>query len=409
MGLRLDHSNLAMETAALMHAATQETGFDDFGDGRFLAPLNALVDSFRHDAWPKMTSLARQGAVGSLVSYLANRLRVVADRNRYPAIQSVDVRNPFIVVGPPRSGSTLLHTLLNQDPENIGVPHWLCLEPSPPPGLGEPTALRLAAADAAVEAYLDRLPEIRVQHSYFVEEGSSAMGECGSEILVMAFTTKTFWYYYPVDSYIDYLLSADHSGAMDFHHSFLQHLLWRREDRRCALKAADHMVWLGDLHKQYPDANFLWTHRDLAEMFGSVASVFSTCRGMSGPVPADARPQMGRAAIELERQIFAHAMAARDAAGEDRFHDVSYHDLMANPVETVRRVYERFGLKLSEQAAANIREWVARNPQTRHGVHKHSPDDFGFSADDINRQFKAYGERFGFGFGIRPALSVPRR
>ena len=53
-----------------------------------------------------------------------------------------------------------------------------------------------------------------------------------------------------------------------------------------------------------------------------------------------------------------------------------------------------------------IADWVAANPQTKHGVHRHAPEDFGLDADDINRQFVRYRERFGFGFGIRPPLSV---
>jgi hypothetical protein len=39
-------------------------------------------------------------------------------------------------------------------------------------------------------------------------------------------------------------------------------------------------------------------------------------------------------------------------------------------------------------------------------VHRHSPNDFGLEAEAIDRQFATYRERFGFGFGVRPPLSV---
>jgi hypothetical protein len=88
--------------------------------------------------------------------------------------------------------------------------------------------------------------------------------------------------------------------------------------------------------------------------------------------------------------------------GEERFFDVSYHDVMADPVEIVERIYARYGLTVSGAHADRIRQWLQANSQTKHGVHKHSPEDFGMEAKAINRQFSKYTDRFGFGFGVRP-------
>jgi hypothetical protein len=389
-----------------MELARKQTGLDDFGDARLRAPLDALMYSMRHDAWPKMTPASREMAVTTLVGHLTNRQRVYADRKRYPQIEKVAIRNPFIIVGPPRTGSTLLHTLLSLDPESIVPPLWVCDEPSPPPALGEPSPERLESANKKLHGMMGLIPDVYVQHSYLIEEGASSVAECGGGILVHAMTTVLFYYYYQVDSYRDFLFDADHTAALDYHHDFLQHVQWGREERRWALKGADHMLWLRYLLGRYPDANLLWTHRDLAQFLSSDASVLRVCRGVSGPVPADARRAIAQEAVELERRKIELAMRTRDEVGEDRFCDVSYHDVMANPVRAVERIYERFGLSLSRQAADNIRDWAARNPQTKHGVHQHAPEDSGLDAGVINRQFKEYTERFGYGFGIRPALSV---
>lgn len=394
------------DSATLMELARKETGLDDFGDDRLRAPLDALMYSFRHDAWPKMTPESREMAVTVLIGHLTNRQRVIADRKRYPQIAKVAIRNPFIIVGPPRTGSTLLHTLLSQDPESIVPPLWVCDEPSPPPALGEPTPERLESANRKLHDVMGLIPNIYVQHSYLIEEGASSVAECGGGILVHAMTSMLFYFYYPVDSYRDYVFGADHGAALDYHHDFLQHVQWGREDRRWALKGADHMAWLGYLLARYPDANLLWTHRDLSQFLSSIASVMSIGRGVAAPVSADARRGVAQEAVELERRKIELAMRTRDAVGEDRFYDVSYHDVMANPVRAVERIYERFGLKLSRRAAENIRDWVARNPQTKHGVHQHAPEDFGLDGETINRQFKDYRERFGYGFGTRPPLSV---
>jgi hypothetical protein len=280
------------------------------------------------------------------------------------------------------------------------------MEPSPPPKLGPPAPERLAATEARLTRFLDQIPDMRIMHSYFVEEGASALGEDAYDIMIMAQTSKGHWYFYPIDSYIEYLLSGDHSAALEFHSHFLQHCQWGQENKIWALKAADHLVWLPYLHVRYPDAALLWTHRDLAQQLGSAASVFHTSRGLSAPVSPDDRPRLGREAAELERRIYHIGMKARDEIGEAPFFDVSYHDLMADPAKVIERIYTHYGRAFTPQFAEAIRDWVKNNPQSKHGVHRHSPEEFGLERDVINAEFAGYTQRFGFGFGIRPPLSV---
>jgi broad specificity phosphatase PhoE len=123
-------------------------------------------------------------------------------------------------------------------------------------------------------------------------------------------------------------------------------------------------------------------------------------------VTPEARRAQGRKAIDLQLAAVEKAMQTRDTIGEGQFIDVSYHDVMARPVETVRRIYEASGLEMSDEHASRIRDWLANHNQTKHGVHKHSPEEFGMDADEVNERFAAYRTRFGFGFGIRPELTV---
>jgi hypothetical protein len=256
-------------------------------------------------------------------------------------------------------------------------------------------------------ALFDLIPDIFVTHPYMIEEGAGALAECGSDILNMVFTCQELWCFYGSESYRRYLLEGDHRAALGFHHDFLQHLQWGGQGKRWVLKGSDHLLWLRELAARYPDAMLIWTHRDLAQQLGSLASVQSILRGLTGhPVSGAERQRLGRLAIDHQCATFLKGMRTRDALGEDRFIDVSYHDVMADPLRTVERIYERSGLKVSDEHAANIRDWVAHNPPTLHGAHKYAPEDFGMEADAINRQFNEYVDRFGFGFGIRPPLTV---
>jgi len=399
--------NTCPTAEALKALASSRTGLDDFGDPGRNEGLEALVRSIQEESWASMTDKARELAVEYLTHLLEVRLKMIADRKRHAEIAQQQIKAPLIVVGPPRSGSTLLHNLISLDPDNMAPEHWLCSEPSPPLALGAPSAERMASADAQMTRLFELIPDIFVTHPYMIEEGTGSLAECGSDILSFAFTSQQLWCFWGGETYRRYLLEADHTAALGFHHDFLQHAQWGQAGKRWALKGSDHMLWMRELAIQYPDAKLIWTHRDLGQQLGSLASVQSILRGVNGhPVTAEARRAQGAKAIELQHAAIEKAMRARDAVGEEQFIDVSYHDIMADPVATVRRIYEASGLVMSDEHARLIRDWLANHNQTKHGVHKHSPEEFGMDADAINEQFSAYRDRFGFGFGIRPALTV---
>lgn len=407
MTLNSEHLREFPSPAVLKASASAKTGLDDFGDPARDDGLEALVRSINEDSWAGMTPRARGLAIDYLTHFLENRLKLQGDRKAHPQIAQQQIKAPLIVVGPPRSGSTLLHNLLSLDPDNMAPEHWLCNEPSPPLAQGQPSKERLDAAETQMTTLFELIPDIFVTHPYMIEEGAGSLAECGSDILSMAFTSQQLWCFWGGESYRRFLLEADHTGALGFHHDFLQHAQWGNPGKRWALKGSDHMLWMRELATQYPDAKLIWTHRDLAQQLGSLASVQSILKGLNGhPVTPEARRAQGRKAIGLQLAAVEKAMKSREAIGEDRFIDISYHDMLANPVETVRRIYESSGLDLSGDHADRITKWLGRNNQTKHGVHKHSPDEFGMRADEVNEQFGAYLDRFGFGFGVRPELTV---
>lgn len=395
------------DVPTLKRLASAKAGYHDFGDLRRDAGLGALLQSIQETTWRQMSDAARGVVIDYLSHQLVSRLKLVQDRKTYPEIAKQEIRAPLIVVGPPRSGSTLLHTLLSLDPDNMVPEHWLCREPSPPLALGAPTPERLRAAEQRMMNLFNLIPDVFVTHPYMIEEGAGALAECGSDILSLASTAQQLWCFWGGDRYRDYLLQADHTAALGMHHDFLQHAQWGKSGSRWALKGSDHMLWLCELAARYPDAKLIWTHRDLSEQLASLASVQAILRGLTGnPVTNELRCAQGKKAMEFQWAITEKAMKARKAIGDDRFYDSNYHELMGDHVEGVRRIYEWAGLTMSDRHADAIRQWTADHKQTKHGTHKHSPEEFGMSGDQVNERFASYTERFGFGFGIRPAKAA---
>jgi hypothetical protein len=100
-----------------------------------------------------------------------------------------------------------------------------------------------------------------------------------------------------------------------------------------------------------------------------------------------------RREVELWAEGIERAMAVR-RQHPDRYVDVYFSDFATRPMETIRSIYARCGLTLSDGAAAAMQRWLAENPQHKHGEHKYSLEGTGVSEDDIRRRFAAYIELY---------------
>ena len=112
---------------------------------------------YAYETEARLTLLGRIAARADTISLLANRLRLVEDRRRHPGIAEQSIRRPLFIVGLPRTGSTMLHHLLAQDPASRTAQAWEVMTPSPPPERQRyETDVRIAHADRELR-WLDRL------------------------------------------------------------------------------------------------------------------------------------------------------------------------------------------------------------------------------------------------------------
>src|SRR5438876_7037251 len=123
--------SFALDAKRILDLASQATGLSDWGEGPFRTALAILVDAIRNEA--RLSPQKLEAAQTRLVGLLANRLRIVDDRKRYPEIAQQRIEKPVVILGLPRSGTTLLQGLLAADPDARSPQHWELSLPSPPP------------------------------------------------------------------------------------------------------------------------------------------------------------------------------------------------------------------------------------------------------------------------------------
>ena len=385
---RVGLGRVSLDEADLLRAARRAAAAFDFGDDGFRAPLGVLLRALASEA--RLTGIGRIAARTDIVGLLTNRLRLEADRARHPAIAREEIRRPLFIVGLPRTGSTLLHQLLAQDPAARVARAWEVMAPSPPPERDRyDTDPRIARAARQLQ-WFDRLaPEFKKVHAL----GAELPLECIA-IMGGSFVSSRFHTTYHVPSYQAWLAAADLRPAYEFHRRFLQHLQWRAPAGHWVLKAPAHVFAFEVLFATYPDALVVQTHRDPLTVLGSVASLTVILqRAFTDELDlAEIGAEITRRWSDgLERAI----EARRDPRVGDRFVDVRYEELLRDPMVSVRRIYERFGMTLPAEAEIRMREFLTRHPKDRHGSHRYGLSTFGLDAPALARRFKSYYDRFG--------------
>ena len=392
-----ERPELSLQPDDVLAEASQQTGgLTDLGDedaAQYVDGLLRLLDSCEKDA--KLHEVGRLIAHHQAVMHTVNRLSYINDRKRYPAIAEEKVVRPVFIVGFPRTGTTILHDILAQDPDSRAPLTWEIRFPSPPPEAAtfdsDPRIAATAAELPNPETETERDRQFRAMHPM----GATLSQEC---VILMAesMVTPLFHNYFMVPTYQDWIdTEADWSHVYSFHKKQLQHLGWRAPRRdRWVLKTGAHMWGLEHLLNTYPDARIVFTHRDPVKSVTSFASLASHVHaGTSNDVDrvAVAHDWSGRL-----RRAIAHTMQVRAANTypDAVFYDMYFPDFVADQFAVVSDIYRALGLTMTDAAAEKMKAFIADNPKGKHGIHSYTPEEYGLDPGQIRRDFAPYIERF---------------
>jgi hypothetical protein len=370
----------------LIAEARERTGLADFGDPIYREGLDVLTDEL---ARAELHDLGRMVWRGRLVSHLVQRLRIVDWLARHAEIERQAVPAPVFVVGLPRTGSTALSHLLARDPATRSLRVWESAQPVPPPETasehGDP---RIESAAKQLELMQQVSPRLAAMH----EDTATGPTE-NHDLLGMSFRTFHFEGMAWIPGYVAWWLGCAMEPAYRFMKRALQLLQWRCPPTRWHLKSPPDSFFLDALLTVFPDARFVMTHRDPAPVLGSVCSLLATMYELTGkPPPAEA---IGAAELTSWTEALRRLLAVRARIGEERFADVHFTALLADPLATVAAAYARLGLPFTPAAERAMRAHAAANPRGRHGEHRYRLEDWGLDRAAVDAAFRFYAERCG--------------
>jgi hypothetical protein len=376
----------ALDAANLRRAAVRRAGgLEDFGAWPIEEPLERLLSAYRDEA--ALTLIGRITARELVVSLLENLLRLEAERKANANVERECIERPVFIIGLPRTGSTLLHGLVSQDPANRAPATWEVMYPA----AAGSTPQELAHVRARTDARLNWANRLAPEFVRIHPIGADLPQECIA-IQAQVFSSIQFHTTHDVPSYEDWFERDGQPLAYDFHHRLLQHLQAKRSGNRWVLKAPGHLFGLGALLARYPDARIVQTHRDPLSVMASMASHATVLRRAF----SDSAEPSRIAADWTERwaRALESSLLIRADAPSSQFLDVAYGDIETEPLGAVERVYAFLGWPLSDEARARMQAFLAANPKDKHGAHRYTLEQFGLDGDRLAARFQAYCERF---------------
>ena len=364
--------------------AWMRTGFQ-----RLVEALNAPRAGLLEERRPHL--------VYELNRQLRNNAALAREWRQHPEIEHEEIVRPVFIVGNNRTGTTLLHRLMARDERFWTLRRYELSEPVL--ASGEYATVARTTVDPRRAHLKELLDSLRVVDQFAeMHRIDIDQPEEDFPILRQSFASWVNAVAYYVPDYRCWLAATGSADAYAYHHRIMRHFTWQRRQRErdarkaWLLKMPFHLMELETLLANYPDAVFIQTHREPARFMGSWNSLVDRIRSVS--IEPRPRHDTGAEQLALMSGMLNEAMRFRASRPEleSRWVDVSYRDLVENPMAVVNAIYERLDWRLEPAAATEMGCWLERQAEQRRREppHRYRLEDFGLTAERVAASFAPY-------------------
>lgn len=373
-----------LEKRALMDHARAQAGLDDFGDNWFEQPLDVLLDSLADEA--RLNMAGKISAQAQFRKVLTDRLWAQMWFARHPEILARPIKNPVVIVGPMRSGTTRMHRLLAGDRRFAHMRSFETISPVPRPDFEEAARdFRPVLASRIMKVARLANPRTLSIHPTGPYEPEEELGLLVSSMWGMKHEAQ-----WNVPRYGRWCERQSAVPAYRHLANLLRLIGWSQQEsslRPWILKTPQHMLDLPALLEVFPDARLIFTHRDPFKVVGSAASL-AWNQTIIYSDHADAatigREWLRKTSLQIERM-----RAARDVIPRSRMIDVQYEEMESDWRGTMTRVYDFLGLEM-EPAVPAMEDYLDRSRNLKRHPHTYSLEEFGLSDGQVMEQLGDY-------------------
>jgi hypothetical protein len=374
------------DAQSIIAAAEAAAGIAD-GDPGVRGNLERLVASMQ-EGFP-MSAEGEAKVRGQLLMGQTNRLKSLKWAQDYPEIADEPIEAPVFLMGLPRSGTTYFQYLFDRDRRFRLIRTWESTMPSPPPGFDPASVATRRAQWTEMQKARGHFEGFEALHLYD-EDGSD---ECHA-FLEQSLGGVGLHNQFRVPAYFDWMMDElDFVQTYRIHKRQLQCLQWRSERKPWALKYPNHVVAMNEILKVYPDARFVMTHRDPAQVVASIAKMTWNLRTFVGAAKADMQ-EAGSDMLHFIQRHIDRIMAFDRGPNGGRVVHVDYYALVADPVREMRKIHAGLGIDTPDDVARTVGDWHAANPKNARGRNDYSLAQYGLVTEAVLDQFGDYIRRF---------------
>lgn len=384
-----DFDNLATVDDVFKLAA-RRTGLSEIDSDSWRDGLQLILDELNTS--PVFTPFGRERVLDDATNALGRRMQVHGYVQAHPDVLDAPVQRPLIVLGKPRTGTTVISYLLDQDPARRSLLHWQCVDPIPPADTG---ALRTDPRCLALLEEQRKILEMVTQAKMPLPHWEDADGPTEDMFIHNQDFKGLSWdSFLPTDRYARWLFDeADMSSTYEYQKRYLQ-VLQSTAPGNWSLKMPSHSVHIEALLKVFPDARLIWAHRDPYKATGSLCNLWRLPQSLVMNTELLDQTDMGRLAMWQMRYHVDRPLRARDRIGDERFFHMYYHEMMRDPMDVMRRIYEWSDEPLSAETEARMRNWLVEHPQDRFALNAYRLDEYGLSVEQLAPTFAEYLDTF---------------
>ncbi|MFK7731407.1 MAG: sulfotransferase [Pseudomonadales bacterium] len=356
-------------------------------DARFAENAGMFVNTIDLQ-YSSFTGLLALGE--TIKAAFANCSLLTTESNQLETASTISIESPIFIVGFPRTGTSLLHSLLAEEPGYQAPLMWELHEPA------------LSGSDLARRAMKKKVqqfvnannllaPNLKNVHPMFVNGNEECL-----KLLENAFFSPTFLLYNQAPGYESWMLEQlgceAANSAYEMHKLQLQ-LLNSNHGRRgtWVLKSPAHALLVNSIRQVYPDSLLINTHRNPVESIASFCSLAETIRSIFDQTID--RHEIGQLAL----RFYAHSCAQYlelVRKTPNGIVEVSFDALCKSPVGVVQKIYELLELPFdSQQLKDRIDAWMSEDAQKLKSKHKYDVQHYGLDETLIKSRFKNQIER----------------
>lgn len=369
----------------LIDLAITGTGLSDFGDDLWQRQYQVYIERLNHIN--KVHLLGRIRIKTLLLNGLMNRLLIIEKIKRAPEIKNEPIKKPIFITGLPRTGTTILFSLLSLDPTLRSPKGYEVASPAENAARSRKEKINSEQrAQCLFDFEMDIHRGVKSMHNHRQDYSV----ECQNIML----NTLTMFHREIIADHTSQISYENSLSQYIWHKKVLQILQHKASQKKWLLKCPSHINSLDKLFSVYPDAQILHIHRDPVLAIPSCAKLLkflteSYC--IKNEFQKTFEDFVSYLEISLRKTIkYKQLLELKGVT----IHDIQLSDLETRPIDTIRDIYTKLGMTFTEDMKIEIISHLKNNQREKHERYSKYPSVVTHPTFKLRNQFKFYTDYY---------------